>query len=202
VERKTQDLPTCVLLIIAPTRVLFDSEFIKGRVAINAWSWFFLVVNLIFLVAFSMLGGHHLGWRGKYLLLWVLPFSRIVEITYAFYNDAFDQMAGQTPRSGLSRVQRFKLLGRSYFEVAVCYASLYLACPSTAFTNPPTNGFESLYFSWITITTTGFGDVTPKAWLARAFCMTEVAVGLMLLVLAVGTYFSLQRRIAVQAEKA
>jgi hypothetical protein len=82
------------------------------------------------------------------------------------------------------------LLGRSYFEIAVCYASLYLALPDKSFERPPTSGFESLYFSWITITTTGFGDITPKSALARWLCMTEVGLGLMLLVFAVGTYFS------------
>ena len=119
--------------------------------------------------------------------------SRIIEIGYAFYNDSFDQMEGVRVRSGLSRVQRFKLLGRSYFEVAVCYASLYLALPVNSFEPPPKTGFESLYFSWITITTTGFGDIKPLSLLAKGLCMTEIGVGLMLIVFAVGTYFSYGR---------
>jgi hypothetical protein len=190
VERRTKDLPTIVLLAIAPTRVLFDSKFMKKRVAINLWSWLFLLLNLIFLFILPLLK-RNLGLSlGLYVLLWILPFSRIIEIGYAFYNDSFDQMEGQKPRSGLSRVQRFKLLGRSYFEIAVCYASLYLIMPENSFVHAPTTGFESLYFSWITITTTGFGDITPQNVLARVLCMTEIGVGLMLVVFAVGTYFS------------
>lgn len=189
-ERRTQDLPTAVLLVIAPTRVLFDSPFMKKRVAINSWTWIFLLVNLLFLFTLPLLKRHLGFWPGLFLLLWALPFSRIVEIAYAFYNDSFDQMKGLKPRSGLSRIQRFKLLGRSYFEIAVCYASLYLALPESSFNRPPATGFESLYFSWITITTTGFGDIAPLNVAAKFLCMTEVGVGLMLLVFAVGTYFS------------
>jgi hypothetical protein len=99
-------------------------------------------------------------------------------------------MEGVAPRSRLKRTQRFKLLARSYCEIAVCYASLYLVLPSGSFVDPPKGWFNSLYFSWITITTTGFGDITPKSMLARLLCMTELGVGLMLLVFAVGSYFS------------
>jgi len=189
-ERRTQDLPTIVLLLIAPTRALFDSSFMRKKLAINSWSWLFLSLNFVFLFALPLLKRHFDYLHALCVLIWILPFSRINEIGYAFYNDSLEQMEGQVPKSGLSRAQRFKLLGRSYFEIAVCYASLYLALPDNSFEHPPATGFESLYFSWITITTTGFGDITPKSVLARCLCMTEVGIGLMLLVFAVGSYFS------------
>jgi hypothetical protein len=190
VERRTQDLPTIVLLLVAPTRVLFDRQFMRSRVEINSWSWLFLLLNLAFLFTLPVLKEQIHSLPVLLLLLWIFPFSRIFEVGYAFYNDSLEQMEGQKPRSGLSRVRRFKLLGRSYLEIAVCYASLYLMLPDRSFEHPPTNSFDSLYFSWITITTTGFGDITPKGILARCLCMTEVGLGLMLLVFAVGTYFS------------
>jgi hypothetical protein len=189
-ERRTQDLPTTVLLLIAPTRVLFDSSFMRKKLAINSWSWLFLSLNLVFLFSLPLLERHFQYLHVLCVLIWILPFSRINEIGYAFYNDSLEQMEGQIPKSGLSRVQRFKLLGRSYLEIAVCYASLYLALPNNSFERPPATSFESLYFSWITITTTGFGDITPKSVFARCLCMTEVGIGLMLLVFAVGSYFS------------
>jgi hypothetical protein len=191
-ERRTQNLPTFVLLVVAPTRVLFDSKFMKKRVAIVSWSWFFLFANLIFLFTLPLLEEHLRLWE---VLLWGLPVSRICEIVYAFYNDSCDQMEGQEATSGLSRVQRFKLLGRSYCEIAICYASLYLALPAKSFDPLLKSGFQSLYFSWITITTTGFGDVKPLSVTAKCLCMTEVGFGLMLLVFAVGTYFSYGREV-------
>src|SRR5207248_3821290 len=152
-ERRTKDLPIAVLLIIAPTRVFFESTFIKKRVEINLWSWIFLAINVLFLFVCTRLEKHLGFWHGLFILVWLLPISRVFEIGYAFYNDSLDQMDGWRPRSGLSRIQRFKLLGRSYVEVAVCYASLYLMLPGNSFGTPPRTAFESLYFSWITITT-------------------------------------------------
>lgn len=189
-ERRTQDLPTWFLIFVCPTRVLFERSFVKRKsVTIIDWTVGFLVVNLMFLFALPWLR-QLLPWRLILLLLWAIPFSRIVEIGYAFYNDAFDQLEGFQPRSGLKRPQRLKLLGGSYFEIAVCYASLYLFLPETSFHNHPTRPFESLYFSWITITTTGFGDIFPHSTFARLLCMSELGVGLMLIVFAVGAYFS------------
>lgn len=188
-ERKTQDLPTWLLIFVAPTRVLFERSFVKRRgVTIIGWTVLCLFMNLLFLFALPWLQHHLRCWL--ILLLWAVPFSRIIEIGYAFYNDAFDQLEGFQPRSGLKRSQRLKLLGCSYFEVAVCYASLYLALPDTSFHNHPARPFESLYFSWITITTTGFGDIFPSSTCARVLCMSELGVGLMLIIFAVGAYFS------------
>ena len=35
-----------------------------------------------------------------------IPFSRVVEIGYAFYNDALDQLEGFKPRSGLAAKEK------------------------------------------------------------------------------------------------
>jgi len=156
-------------------------------VTIIGWTVGCLVLNLVFLFILPWVHQHLRFW---FIFLWAIPFSRIVEIGYAFYNDAFDQLEGFHPRSGLKRSQRLKLLGCSYFEVAVCYASLYLALPDSSFHNHPTRPFDSLYFSWITITTTGFGDIFPSSTCARVLCMSELGVGLMLIVFAVAAYFS------------
>ena len=192
-ERRTQDLPTSLLIFVCPTRVLFERSFIKRTgLTIIGWTGAFLAVNLTFLFSLLWLHQHLRCWLLP--LLWAIPFSRIFEIGYAFYNDAFDQLDGFQPRSGLKRSQRLKLLACSYFEIAVCYASLYLVLPETAFHNHPQRPFESLYFSWITITTTGFGDIFPSSTLARALCMSELGLGLMLIVFAVGAYFSYEDR--------
>jgi hypothetical protein len=102
----------------------------------------------------------------------------------------FDQLRQVHLRTKLNRAQQFKLLGFSHIEVAVCYASLYLYLPWCRFNTPPSSGFEALYFSWITITTTGYGGILPQGALTRALSMTKIGAGLMLLVFAVGTYFT------------
>lgn len=192
-ERQTQNLPTWMLIVISPTRATFDAlKRVKAlkRVDIRVWTKVFLVLNILFLFSLPAIRQHLPFWHGMFLLVWFLPFSRIVEIGYAFYNDTFDQLRRIPLRTALDRVDRFKLLGLSYIEVAICYGSLYISLPWCRFNTAPSGSFEAFYFSWITITTTGYGDILPQSPLARLLCMTEIGVGLMLLVFAVGTYFS------------
>lgn len=195
-ERQTQDLPIWLLALISPTRVLFQ---VLRRVSIQRWTILFLAVNTAFLFLLPQVQRRWSFWQGLVALVWLLPFSRIVEIGYAFYNDAFDQLRQVPLRTKLSRVQRFKLLGCSYIEVAVCYASLYLSLPWCRFNTPLPSGFAALYFSWITITTTGYGDILPQSTLARVLSMTEIGAGLILLVFAVGTYFTFEDK-RIQSE--
>jgi hypothetical protein len=105
-ERRTQDLPTWFLVFVCPTRVLFERRFVKRRrVTIIGWTAALLAVNLALYT--SPWIHPHLGFYFIFLL-WLVPFSRVVEIGYAFYNDAFDQLGGLQPRSGLKRSQRLK----------------------------------------------------------------------------------------------
>lgn len=190
-ERQTQDLPRWLLILISPTRVLFEACRI---VPIQRWTVLFLVLNTVFLLLSPLI---QLLWpfkHGLFVLIWLLPFSRIVEIGYAFYNDTFDQLRQVPLRTKLDRVKRFKLLGCSYIEVAICYASLYLSLPCCRFNTSFSTGFDALYFSWITITTTGYGDILPLGIPTRLLSMTEIGMGLMLLVFAVGTYFTFEDR--------
>jgi hypothetical protein len=196
-ERQTQDLPRWLLAFISPTRVLFEK---LGRITIQRWTTLFLVLNTAFLFLLPTVQRHWPFWHGLVVLVWLLPFSRIVEVGYAFYNDTFDQLRRVPLRTKLDRVQRFKLLGRSYVEVSICFASLYLSLPWCRFNNAPSTGMEAAYFSWITITTTGYGDILPQGTFTRLLSMAKIGVGLMLLVFAVGTYFTLEDE-RVQAER-
>jgi voltage-gated potassium channel len=47
----------------------------------------------------------------------------------------------------------------------------------TAEPNRPLKGFESLYFSFVTLTTVGYGDIVPVANMARLLAMLESTVG-------------------------
>jgi hypothetical protein len=54
-------------------------------------------------------------------------------------------------------------------------------------------GFDFVYFSFITITTTGFGDLTARANLGRAMAMSEAFLGQVFLVTVVARLVSLWR---------
>ena len=76
-ERQTQDLPTWLLVFISPTRVLFERF---NSLSIQRWSTLFLVLNTAFLFLLPLVQQHWSFWRGLASLVWLLPFSRTVEI--------------------------------------------------------------------------------------------------------------------------
>lgn len=55
----------------------------------------------------------------------------------------------------------------------------------------PLDRFDLLYFSFIALTTVGFGDITPAIDLARAFAATEAVLGQLFLVTIVARVVSL-----------
>ena len=58
--------------------------------------------------------------------------------------------------------------------------------------------FDLLYYSQITITTVGYGDISPIHWVAKVFVMFEVLFGvgfaLLLFTMLVSLYLDIQRR--------
>lgn len=83
--------------------------------------------------------------------------------------------------------------GRSMTRVVIwsigftlLFALIYFALGQTAFSvsNQATMGwslFTTLYYSVVTFTTLGFGDITPRTTLAAALVMAEVIVGYLML---------------------
>jgi hypothetical protein len=174
---------------------------------IKHWSVTFLLVNGILLFLLKPLWLVE-SWTGKtmvVLILYAIPGSRVVEILYAFYYDALEKINyGTNKPSVLKRGDRFRLVGISYAEVSICFASFYHAMPESWFNISEKalhggrflNSIDWLYFSWVTITTTGYGDFSATNPLARAFVMFELAVGLFLIVFAVGSYFAYKEELS------
>ena len=188
-DRKTFNMPLKLMLLLTPSRWLFETYFKSNRpVAFESWAAVFFVINLVFVLS-SVAAKQSLG-HWWLLFVWLLPWSRLIEIMYAFYNDALDKLDGRVVQSVRKPSVRFKLLALSYAELATCFGSLYVACPAGSFHRDFKSGFEALYFSWMTLTTTGYGDIFPIARTARLCAMVEVGVGIGLIVFIVGTYFS------------
>ena len=80
-------------------------------------------------------------------------------------------------------------------EVIFIYAILYLRYEAIIYTNNVnaiTEPFEALYFSIITISTTGFGDIIPNTEniYGKFLALSEIAVGILLLVIFFGIFIS------------
>jgi voltage-gated potassium channel Kch len=118
-------------------------------------------------------------------VLIVYAYSRINEIAYAFYSDSLTQ----SKESDLKPLERIRMAMRSYWGLAFNFAILFYFLPlSGLFKEPLANFFESLYFSVVTMTTLGYGDVLPHHWLARLLVMYEVITGIILIAVAIATY--------------
>lgn len=60
--------------------------------------------------------------------------------------------------------------------------------------HPGLQSFEAFYFSLVTLTTVGFGDITPVSPVARMLAATEAMVGVLYMAILVAHLVSLYRR--------
>jgi hypothetical protein len=91
-----------------------------------------------------------------------------------------------------------------YLGIMVSYATIYCGLQDytqgKAFVIANSSGshyYDLLYYSLITITTVGYGDILPVTWLAKLFVMTEILFGmgyvLLLFTLLITVYIDIQK---------
>lgn len=97
--------------------------------------------------------------------------------------DVFDQRRPVTRDTILGAVSIYLLVavffGLLYRMLTLADAAALYHAHQAAAGNLP--DFEALYFSFVTLTTLGFGDITPVSPYARTFAMLESVVGILYL---------------------
>lgn len=190
-------LPAILTLLFSPTR--FAIERFKGRVndygkAIRLWNGIFRCVMIVSIVGlyFARNGAviRDLPFDLGYIVLWLFPFSRVNELGLAFYRDAFQRFEAPLSATKITPVKRLQFLVLSYFEVAMQFGILFFCLPNGFFSQDFSSIIEALYFSTMTITTVGYGDIVPRKPLSQLACMYEVAIGFVLLIFALGSYLT------------
>jgi voltage-gated potassium channel len=119
--------------------------------------------------------------------------SRANEVFIAFLNDAFDKMdISVESKSDLTPKQRIKLSLKSYIELVINFSLIYSLLPREYWKqcDGPKWIVEAIYFSGITITTTGYGDIAPCHWYPQILSIYEVFCGTILLVVCFAIYAS------------
>lgn len=93
-----------------------------------------------------------------------------------------------------------KYLG-GIISFATIYNGLQLIFQGKAFyiSHPsPFPYFDLLYFSLVTITTVGYGDIQPALWVSKTFVITEVLFGIgfafLLITMLISVYIDIQRK--------
>jgi voltage-gated potassium channel Kch len=83
------------------------------------------------------------------------------------------------------------LLFINYMEIIVGFAALYLVTRSIGCLNTPVaSRLDALYFSVITITTVGYGDIKPISETGKWLAISETMMGFILVVLIVGSFLT------------
>ena len=179
--------------LLSPTRAMF--QFFKPVEKNNAetfiWRWNNFFLYFATAIWFLLLVIDVDEWRIPWLFpmfLWLLPLSRATEIFYAFLKDGLDRLKGEPAESGLSPHDRIVLILLSYIEVIVNFAILYYLGFRDAFSHRFRDVVEAGYFSAITITTVGYGDLAPCEPWSQLLVVYEVIGGMLMIVLALGTY--------------
>lgn len=188
-----------VFIVLSPTWVIADS--VKEQVGrtrfLRLWRWCFfcLAIGTCVLLFFAKVEPIEFDLRSKvdYVLaayLWLIPFSRANELWLGFGRDAFAQLRHETPHTPADRPERIKLLMRSYGEAVLDFAIMYFLVPRSCFEPKVAFGdiVDAVYFSGTTITTLGFGDITPVCPLSKLLVLLEVFTGFVLVILALGAY--------------
>jgi len=116
--------------------------------------------------------------------------SRNNEIFIAFLNDAFDKLNNDKNNTNLSISDRIILSLKSYLELIINFAIIYFLLPMKFWKDGtfPNDIESSIYFSGVTITTLGYGDISPSHWLPQFLTVYEVFCGFILLIVCFTIY--------------
>lgn len=123
----------------------------------------------------------------------VATLVRINELVMAFYGDALAKKSESNgSRLPIDTSGRIILLTLAYLEMIAQFAIMYYALQAwfggSTFTRSFQSILDALYFSGMTITTTGYGDFVPNQIGARLAAVYEALIGVVFIALALAAY--------------
>lgn len=135
--------------------------------------------------------------------LGALAFWRLNEIIFAFFTDAYDRLSSTPQTTAFTPAERLKFVAVSYLETIVCFGFTYIGLQTAltilldpavqAFKSPLTGLADAIYLSSTIVTTLGYGEHDPLAWLARILAIWEVFSGFILFAVALAVYLGSEK---------
>jgi len=168
-------------------KVFFISCSYKTRSGISelyVLLWFVVSLCLLFLYPFRPI------W-GTWILLGLVAHRTIEGLAYPLsiiFVNKYDRKRG--PRS-INR--SLLLLMFNYCEIIIGFAIFYLATRSIGYSNCDrviTKPIEALYFSVVTITTLGYGDMRPISWFGQGLALLEPLLGFVMVIIVIGVFLT------------
>ncbi len=198
------------ITILTPTGLLFflfDKKYSRRSKFQNA-----LIFDLVFLcLAIFLVAVHVLlqdsGWQYKSIMFYLLIIqgSRCIEVPLAFLSDTLDKLKdpGEAAEKAIRRIELAIIV---YFELMLNYALIYSLTPykwwkfnisledlkklNIIDADITPSIFTSIYYSVVTLTTLGYGDISPLYFQVRFLSITEVFSSIIIIVLSVAIYAS------------
>lgn len=191
--------------VFSPTYILagYLKEKYDRTETIKVLNSFYLWVSIVSAISlliyqeyFNPIGELSLNSQLSFVAIFIWSyylFSRCNEIFWAFLKDAFEKMDKHLkPNSNLEPKDRIQLSLKSYLELVINFSILYLLLPLTSnvWSNNayPETIADALYFSGVTITTLGYGDISPEHWWPQFLTVYEVFCGFTLLIVCFAIY--------------
>jgi hypothetical protein len=183
----------------SPTRVvaalLIKLKVVRGLWGVLAWNVTFYALATAFCAVSAHLRSRSLVASDIiFAAFGYLAVSRIGELLIAFYGDAIDRLKGKLPRLDLPSTDRVTLLVFGYIETIVQFGILHFCIAfgwfEKSYSKPFRDILESIYFSGVTITTTGFGDIAPANAPAQIATLCEAVIGVVFIAVALAVYLS------------
>lgn len=162
--------------------VIFLRKFISGSII----SEFYVIIWFLILFVILMFNASLAPW-----LTILIVFYRIIDgLNYRLCIIFVDRYKQDWGLRSLNR--SLVLLFINYLEIIIGFAALYLVTESVGYKVgvPLSSRLDALYFSVITITTLGYGDIKPIAEVGKWLSLSEILMGFILVVLVVGSFLT------------
>ena len=123
----------------------------------------------------------------KIFVIWIIASSLLCPLRILFV-DRYTKKPWKPHSFNRSLI----LLLVNYLEIVTGFAYMYVhygLVGHSSCSNPITNTLEALYFSMVTITTLGYGDIHPFSSWGYVCSIIEPLMGIILLVVVIGLFF-------------
>ncbi|MCK4653745.1 MAG: two pore domain potassium channel family protein [Candidatus Cloacimonetes bacterium] len=139
---------------------------------------------------------------GRLFFMFYILFSSLINNLHIYILVIYFLIDGLNYRLCIFFVDRYKkdwglrsinrtiiLLMLNYFEIIIGFSIFYYLTKSIVYSDTLkiiTSPIQSLYFSAITITTLGYGDMTPISSIGRILVILELGLGFILTIIIIG----------------
>lgn len=154
------------------TRIMLGLYVLLMAIGLFARSRIAWVISLILLIAIAIFY-IWLNLSNKSILIFTLFLIALLIVTWSKFN-----------RASLAAGGLFVLLGISFLIIYAVLGTLYLG---TEFAPSIEDPLDALYFSIVSMSTVGYGDIVPKSDNARLFTVSIIILGITIFATSVST---------------